>query len=395
MQDAFGIEISKGAIQRTYYAAQASAANPDAGVRENAKFIYNARLKRVNRGNVSKGIGTKVVSAGRNLVQRRIDRLDDKAIRHAEQYFKPGDKLGRQVRPTDFREKPEKLVGLSEQSRPEISSIRHVAREEGLKGRVKEALGFRTVDIGIKDKGKSTGFITGTVLPTGRVRIDHLRMHRNASLQQTSGLINQLTQRAPQAKGPGIYFRAGSYDTKAAKAKGRTGAGFNRAVPGVRYVPGVGYGKAGLPAFYPEKLRRGVEAKFQFAPGTTKETKKEVRRHIIRAATGKEIPSDFRKLSPEAQAYMRDKEWQGHIRGRTPFLGKTKIAAGGVAGGGVVVGGNAAQKKFEEREHPRGFGGHFRNKGYKSAYKSVLDRQNKVSKSSEVTNQIGSDLWKS
>lgn len=438
MQDAFGVEISKGAIQRTYYAAQASAANPDAGVRENAKFIYNARLKRVNRGNVSKGIGTKVASVGRKVLERRDARINDKAQKIVEQYFKEGDKLGRGVKLQDFRDKPERLTSLTEgAANPEVSGIWRVTDDQkGLKEKTLKILGARKFEVGFKEKkpgaqkSSRSGVMVGTVMPTGRVRIDHFHMHTNASRTGVAGVVSQLTDRAPQAKNPGIYFKASGYNTAAAKNKGGSGHDTWRRIPGVRYVPGMGYGLNSVVPFYPKRLegvlgrteipfvkgkktkitrpaltkkeRENYEYKYtplpkklRLDPNMSNETRRELRRHMVRAATGRETPSEVINLSPEARAWVKDKHWNGHIRGRTPFLGKTKIAAGGVAGGGVVVGGNAAQKKFKEQEHPRGFGGKFRTKGYKSAYKSVLDRQRKVSKSSEVTNQIGSDLWKS
>ena len=438
MQDVFGVEISKGAIQRTYYAAQASAANPDAGVRENAKFIYNARLKRVNRGNVSKGVGTKALSVGRKVLERRDARINEKTSKIVDQYFKEGDKLGREVKLQDFTGRPERLTSLSEgAANPQVSGVWRVTEDQkGLKERALKALGARKYEIGFKEKkpgaknSSRSGVMVGTVMPSGRVRMDDFHMHGNASRTGVAGVVGQLTERAPQAKNPGIYFKASGYDSAAAKNKGGSGHDTWRRIPGVRYVPGMGYGLNSAVPFYPKRLEgvlgrtqipfvKGKKTKITSPALTKKErenydykytplpeklrldpkminaTRKDLRRHMVRAATGKETPRDVVNLSPEARAWVKDKHWNGHIRGRTPFLGKTKITAGGVAGGGVVVGGTAAQKKFEEQEHPRGFGGKFRTKGYKSAYKSVLDRQNKVSKSSEGTNQISSSIWSS
>ena len=502
MKDAFGVEISKGAIQRTYYAAQASAANPDAGVKENAKYIYNARLKRINKGNVSKaGIPTKLLPAAEKLIESRAfkrlqqSNLQNKITARRQQQMDKWLPTG-QGMPLKEDGTPAAFVGEKKLYKPgEFSTTIQPPRERKPEDQIKENLSFRKKQAALK-LGEVAGLRIGrftvanaqkekgaeafaTVWPTGRIRPEGLVANKGDSLSGPA-LLSHFNRKNKEIESPGMLLNAGIYASAPEEATGAR-VWRSRSID-ARYMPGRGMGSSDKEIFYSRRKNaadvarnhrtkkgkindlniRNFQSQKEFitpdgkiisekdlnsmhhmtykkaissrnphvnpnASGKpklgvqgrhlTEEEIKGLRMHSVKARLGLAQPRDTtytakiknpetgvierKKVgwTPVMHEYMSDMPWNGYVKGKTPFLTKTKRATvgAGVAGAGYI-GANrdsTPRKDWTENEHPRGYGGEFRVKGYKSAYKSVLDRQNKVSKSSEVTNQIGSDLWKS
>jgi len=503
MIDAFGVEISKGVIQRTYYAAQASSANPNAGVRDNAKFIYNARLKRVNRGNVSKagGIPTKLLPAAEKLIESRAFKRLQQSNMHNKITARRQKQMDKwlpegQGMPLKDGGEPAAFVGerklykpgeFSETVRPsiekdpklqEIENLGHRRRQAALK--LGEVAGLRIGEFKVSNaQGVKGAEAFATIWPTGRIRPEGLIAEKGDRISGPA-LLSHFNRKNKEIESPGMLLNAGIYSSSPKEA---TGARVWRTKSlDARYMPGRGMGSSDKEIFYSRKKhaadvkrnnrdkngKKSVINARNFTSGKefitpdgkivsqkdidtmhhmsykkamatrnphadpnpsgklrlgihgrklTEEEIKGLRVHSMKARVGLARPSDTtytvkvknpetgvierKKVgwTPAMHEYMSNMSWNGYVKGRTPFLTKTKRATVGasVAGAGYI-GANrdsTPRKEWTENEHPRGYGGEFRVKGYKSAYKSVLDRQRKVSKSSEGSNQISSNLWSS
>ncbi len=503
MQDAFGVEISKGVIQRTYYAAQASSANPDAGVRDNARFIYNARLKRVNRGNVSKaGIPTKLLPAAEKLIESRAFKRLQQSNMHNKITARRQKQMDKwlptgQGMPIREGSEPAAFVGekklykpgdFSKETAPPRETDKELQRQENLLYRKRQAAlklgevaGLRIGQFTVANaKGEKGAQAYATVWPTGRIRPEGLVAEEGNNLAGPA-LLAHFNRKNKEIESPGMLLNAGIY---ADAPKAATGARVWRTKSlEARYMPGRGMGSSDKDIFYSRKknaadvarkyrnkkddgavpinvrnfyserevvlpdgrhmtvqeyekmhhMSRKKYARLEnphvdpnpsgkaktgvYGRHLTEEEIKGLRAHSVKARLGLAQPKDMtytakvknpetgvierKKVpwNPVMQEYMSNMSWNGYVKGKTPFLTKTKRATVGasVAGAGYI-GANrdsTPRKEWTENEHPRGYGGEFRVKGYKSSYKSVLDRQRKVSKSSEGTNQISSSIWSS
>jgi hypothetical protein len=286
------------------------------------------------------------------------ERITAKRVAQAEAILKPGDKLGRITTP-EF-DKPYQVGN--------VTAISPRTRSEKLY----EMIGGRRVAVTFKPAkgGRSVGEGDFSVSPTGRFKAKAFKIKTKDPMLM-HGISNKLTENIRSAKTPGINFQAGSYTDTKGKVHGQVAW---EGLPGTRYVPGVGYGRAGLFAFHPP-----TTAAFRTPKGTplSVEGAKAARRHVIRAATGRATPRDARHLPYDAREFVKTLPWQGHIPGRVPFLGKTKIAAGTATG----VGGTAY---YEENKHPRATDGKFRSKGGLVQKDAFLDQyRNRISPKAE------------
>lgn len=306
--------------------------------------LQGLEVKR-DKENVNKAMPKPSLKALKGAKNAYVDRVTLKRRATAEQFLQEGKLIGERPKGVD-----EAGTAYSDLDKPyEISYVTPTTDSKLL-----EALGSRRFEFGVKGEGKSQVRGAVRVLPTGRIIPEGFTANKG-STRATAATIKEVTANAHRAKSPGITFRAAGYDNKTNPGVGYTAW---RGIEGVGFVPGVGYGRAGIAAFYPRKKMNRL-----FAEGEKQMDKKDVRAmrmHVIRAAAGKAKPIEANQgrlaRGEPAHDYMKDMSWWGTIPGRTPFLGKTKIAAGtGTGVGGAIY--------FEEQKHPRGQGGKFRSKG--------------------------------
>lgn len=291
-------------------------------------------------------VSLKDLKRAKNLKNAYVDRVTLKRKATAEQFLPEGKLIGERPKGVD-----DSGVPYTDLDKPYQISYVSPMDEASLSGKIGEKFGIRRFDFGVKGEGKSQIRGAARVLPTGRIIPEGFTANRGAS-RATAATIKEITANAHRAKSPGITFRAAGYDKKSNPGVGYTAW---RGIEGVGFTPGLGYGRAGIAAFYPRKSMNRY-----FLEGEKQMNKKDVRAmraHILRAYAGKGKPSDANAgrmaRGEPAHDYMKNMSWWGTIPGRTPFLGKTKVAAG--AGAGALG--------WEEVKHPRGQGGKFRTKG--------------------------------
>lgn len=306
--------------------------------------LQGLEVKR-DKEKVNKAIPRPSLKALKAMNEARVDRITLKRKKTLEEFLPEGKLIG------------ERPLGVDDDGNPytdldkpyQISYVRPTTDNKKL-----EALGIRRFEFGIKGEGKSQVRGSVRVLPTGRIIPERVASIQGAK-PTTWATTEEVTTNAHRAKSPGITFRAAGYDRVS-----NPGVGYTtwRNIEGVKFVPGVGYGRTAAGVFYPRKKMNNY-----FAEGEKElsiEDVRAMRKHVILAALGRAKPSDANKgllaLGTPAHKYMRDMSWWGTIPGRTPFLGKTKI----VTGTGTGVGGTAY---FDEQKHPRSSDGKFRSKG--------------------------------
>lgn len=245
----------------------------------------------VDHSPVEKGIGS-IAGKAKNVVSTGLDRR--------------ATKLAGQLAP-----KGTKLKAGAEFGENQISRARFGSRE------------IRTPII--RD-GKEIGSVTSYVAPTKHVGISSaaLKWGERGQGIGTSALA-ELTERAPKAKTPGVYWMASGSNKNGGLAGARAWKHGD-----ARYVRGV--------PFVPTAVRRSL----QQAPP---DVQREGRRFARRAAVGLNKPSQMREKAPRAYAEMGDLDWFARVKGGQPFLRKTRYAAGG---GAVAYGSHKAYEKKKE-----------------------------------------------
>jgi predicted GNAT family acetyltransferase len=206
-----------------------------------------------------------------------------------------------------------------------------------------------------KGRHAKAGTIEAMVLPTGHIKINHLKIEPWAQGQGiASGMVKEVRSNLKDADSPGMLWRSAGYnEDKSAFEGGRQGYTAWRQ-KGIKYLPGAAYG--GFRASTVRGSKIGLEPK----------DARQVRRHILAARLGMTSPDRARtKLSQKAQEYLGGQStgvpvsWYGMLPGGKPFLGKTRRTAGATALATVPAYGTY---RWQENQHPRGYGGHFVNK---------------------------------
>jgi hypothetical protein len=326
--------------------------------------LQGLEVKR-DKEKINKAMPKPSLKALKAIGEARFDRITLKRKKTAEQFLPEGKLIGE--RPLGVDDQGVKYTDLDKPY--EVSYVNPTTDSKIL-----DALGSRRFEFGVKGEGKSQVRGAIRVLPTGRIIPEGFTANKGSN-RATAATIKEVTANAHRAKSPGITFRAAGYDKKANPGVGYTAW---REIPGVGFVPGVGYGRSGLGVFAPRKKMNN------YFPEGEKELSREdvraMRMHVIRAAAGLAKPSDANKglmtRGTPAHDYMKDMSWWGTVPGRTPFLGKTKIAAGVATGGGGMA-------YFEEQKHPRGQGGQFRSKGLVQKDAFLDQHRNRISPKAE------------